>query len=88
MAVFLRGGRAVDCGTNWGGAADFLVEIISPGEHTREKIPFYSSLGVVELLIIDREPWTLKFYRHQNGQLKRSANRPAAPKSFPAKPSG
>jgi len=71
VAVFLSGGRAIDCGTHWQGAADFLVEIISPGERTREKIPFYSSLGVVELLIIDRDPWTLEFYRHQNGQLEK-----------------
>jgi Uma2 family endonuclease len=71
VAVFLRSGRAVDCGTHWRGAADFLVEIISPGERTRDKIPFYSSLGVVELLIIDRDPWTLEFYRHQNGRLEK-----------------
>ena len=69
VAVFLRDGKAVDCGTHWRGAADFLVEIISPGERTREKIPFYSSLGVVELLIVDRDPWTLELYRHQDGQL-------------------
>jgi Uma2 family endonuclease len=69
VAVFLRGGRAIDRGTHWQGAADFLVEIISPGERTREKIPFYSGIGVVELLVIDREPWTLELYRHENGQL-------------------
>ena len=69
VAVFLRGGKAIDCGTHWQGAADFLVEIISPGERTREKIPFYSSIGVVELLIVDRDPWTLELYRHQDGQL-------------------
>ena len=71
VALFLRDGKAIDCGTHWRGAADFLVEIISPGERTRDKIPFYSSLGVVELLIIDRDPWTLEFYRHQNGQLEK-----------------
>ena len=69
MAVFLRDGKAINHGTHWQGAADFLVEIISPGERTRDKIPFYSSLGVVELLIIDREPWSLELYRQQDGQL-------------------
>jgi len=69
VAVFLRDGRAIDRGTHWQGAADFLVEIISPGERTREKIPFYSSIGVVELLIVDRDPWSLELYRHENGQL-------------------
>ncbi len=69
VAVFLNDGRAINHGTHWQGAADFLVEIISPGERTREKIPFYSSIGVVELLIVDRDPWTLELYRHQDGQL-------------------
>jgi hypothetical protein len=69
VAVFLSGTKAVNCGTHWQGAADFLVEIISPGERTREKIPFYSRLGVVELLVIDREPWSLELYRQQHGQL-------------------
>jgi Uma2 family endonuclease len=69
VAVFLRDGRAINHGTHWQGAADFLVEIISPGERTREKIPFYSSIGVVELLVIDRDPWSLELYRNENGQL-------------------
>jgi hypothetical protein len=69
VAAFLCEGKAINRTTHWQGAADFLVEIISPGERTREKIPFYSSIGVVELLIVDREPWTLELYRHQDGQL-------------------
>ena len=69
VAVFLRDTKAINRGTHWQGAADFLVEIISPGERTREKIPFYSRLGVVELLVIDREPWSLELYRQQDGQL-------------------
>ena len=71
VAVFLRGGRAINHGTHWQGAADFLIEIISPGERTREKVPFYSSIGVVELLIVDRDPWSLELYRHENGQLSK-----------------
>jgi hypothetical protein len=69
VAVFLRDTKAINRGTHWQGAADFLVEIISPGERSREKIPFYSRLGVVELLVIDREPWSLELYRQQDGQL-------------------
>ena len=69
VAVFLSETKAINRGTHWQGAADFLVEIISPGERTREKIPFYSRLGVVELLVIDREPWSLELYRQQDGQL-------------------
>ncbi len=39
VAVFLRSGRAIDRGTHWQGAADFLVEIISPGERPAKKSP-------------------------------------------------
>jgi Uma2 family endonuclease len=70
VAVFLKTGKAIDCGTHWRGAADFLVEIISPGDRTREKIPFYDRIGVVELLVIDREPWSLELYQRREGHLQ------------------
>jgi Uma2 family endonuclease len=70
VAVFLDSGKAEDCGTHWRGPADFLVEIVSPHDRTREKIPFYGRLGVVELLVIDRDPWQLDLYRHDAGELK------------------
>ena len=41
---------AVNRDTHWTGAADFVIEITSPGDRTQEKIPFYSRLGVRELL--------------------------------------
>jgi hypothetical protein len=71
VAAFLNNGRAIDRDTHWQGAADFLVEIINPGERIRWKIPFYSSIGVVELLVVDRDPWSLELYRHENGQLSK-----------------
>jgi Uma2 family endonuclease len=70
VAVFLKAGKAIDCGTHWRGAADFLVEIISPGDRTREKIAFYDRIGVVELLVIDREPWSLELYQRRDGRLQ------------------
>jgi len=70
VAVFLKSGSAVNCDTHWRGAADFLVEITSPEDRTREKIPFYSRLGVRELLVVERQPWRLELYRHQSGELK------------------
>lgn len=69
VAVFLRDGKAINRGTHWQGAADFLVEIISPGERTHDKIPFYGRIGVVELMVIDRDPWTIELYRQQDGQM-------------------
>ena len=70
VAVFLHDGKAENHGTHWRGPADFLVEIVSPNDHTREKLPFYSSLGVVELLIVERNPWRLELYRHDGTELR------------------
>jgi Uma2 family endonuclease len=70
VAVFLKSGSASNCDTHWRGGADFLVEITSPEDRTREKIPFYSRLGVCELLVVERHPWRLELYRHDSGELK------------------
>lgn len=70
VAVFLQSGTAQNLDTHWRGPADFLVEIVSEGDHSREKIPFYSRIGVRELLLVDRDPWSLELYRHQDGTLK------------------
>jgi Uma2 family endonuclease len=69
VAVFLRDGRAENCGTHWRGGADFLVEVTSPGDQTRERLPFYARLGVGELLVVERQSWTLELYRQRAGQL-------------------
>jgi Uma2 family endonuclease len=63
VAVFFRGNPAQDRDTHWFGGPDFAVEIVSPGDRSREKLEFYSSVGVRELLIIDRKPWRLELYR-------------------------
>jgi Uma2 family endonuclease len=72
VAVFLKSGKAVDCGTYWRGPADFLVEIVSPNDSTYEKIPFYDKLGVVELLIVDRDPWKLELHTRRDGRLQKT----------------
>ena len=69
IAVFLSDTKAENHDTHWRGAADFLVEIVSPGDRTYEKIPYYSRLGVRELLTVDRDPWTLELYRHDEKEL-------------------
>ena len=70
IAVFLSDTAAINRGTHWQGAADFLVEVISPDDRTREKLPFYASLGVRELLLIDRDPWSVELYRLGDGGFK------------------
>ena len=70
VAVFLNDGSAENLGAFWLGGPDFLVEIISPEDQTREKIPFYDAVGVREMLLIDRDPWLLEHYGRRDGALR------------------
>jgi Uma2 family endonuclease len=69
VAVFLGGTAAENRDTHWVGGPDFGVEIISTGDRTREKVPFYETIGTRELLLVDRDPWALELYRHDGAQL-------------------
>ena len=71
VVVFVQGTKAQNCDTHWRGGADLVVEITSPGDQTREKVAFYARIGVRELLIVDRRPWTLELYRQQGGRLEK-----------------
>lgn len=73
VAVFFHDGAARNLGTHWMGPADFLVEVVSPRDETRQKLPFYQRLCVRELLIIDRQPWRLELWRHESGVLAKVA---------------
>ena len=70
VLVFLNDTAAENYNTFWTGAADFVIEITSPRDRTYEKIRFYGRIGVRELLILNRQTWTLELYRHQDGGLK------------------
>jgi Uma2 family endonuclease len=72
VVVILAAGAAEDRQTHFQGAADFVVEITSPGDRTYEKIPFYGRLGVRELLIVNRQSWTLELYRNQGNGLEKA----------------
>jgi Uma2 family endonuclease len=67
VAVFLQGTSARNCGTHWMGGSDFAVEILSPNDRAREKLGFYAQVGVRELLMIDRDPWSVELYRLDAG---------------------
>jgi Uma2 family endonuclease len=67
VLVFLKGNRAEDRGSHWFGGPDFAIEIISPRDRSREKFDFYASVGVGELLLVDRRPWRLELYRLADG---------------------
>ena len=56
--------------THWYGGPDFAVEVISPYDRSRKKLDFYAKVGVRELLLVDRKPWSLELYRLTDGELK------------------
>jgi Uma2 family endonuclease len=69
VAVVLPGSAARERDAYYLGGPDFVVEIVSPYDRSREKISFYGQVGVRELLLVDRDPWGLELYRLQDGQL-------------------
>jgi len=38
-----------------GGGPDAVIEVLSPGDESYEKLPFFASLGVREMIVIDRD---------------------------------
>ena len=74
VVVVLNNSRARDMQTHYVGGPDFLVEVLSPGDRSRKKLPFYEQLGVRELLLVGRDPWKLELFRLQEGHLKRVGN--------------
>lgn len=63
VAVLLKGGRAENHDTFCFGGPDFAIEIVSPDDASRDKLDFYASVGVRELLVVDRDPWQVELYR-------------------------
>lgn len=73
LAVMLRSGKAANRGTYWQGGPDFVMEVCSPDEDPHEKLEFYESVGVRELLIVNRDPWKLELFRLTGNGLKLAA---------------
>ena len=69
VVVFLNDTAAENHDTFWYGGPDFAVEVVSPNDRSREKLDFYADVGTRELLILDREPWSLELFRLEEGQL-------------------
>jgi Uma2 family endonuclease len=70
VAVYLASTRAKNCGTHWLGGPGFAVEIVSPDDMVRDKLPFYGKVAMRELLIVDRDPWRLELLRLSGKKLK------------------
>ncbi|HKD35505.1 MAG TPA: Uma2 family endonuclease [Pirellulales bacterium] len=72
VVAVLNGSIAKPCDTHFSGGPDFLIEIVSPDDRSRAKLAFYGRIGVRELLIVDRDPWSLELYELQGDQLELS----------------
>ncbi|QDT15951.1 Uma2 family endonuclease [Alienimonas californiensis] len=70
VAVFLSHNPAEDRGSHWFGGPDLAMEIVSRGDRSRQKLAFYAAVGVKELFVLDREPWSLQLYRLTEGELQ------------------
>ena len=55
------------------GAPTVVVEIHSPGDEAYEKLPFYASLGVPEVWIIDRDTGRPEIHVLQGGEYVRQS---------------
>jgi Uma2 family endonuclease len=69
LSVILNGGIAEDRDTFWLSGPDFVVEVCSPDEDPHEKIDFYESVGVREMLVINRATWKIELFRLTGDKL-------------------
>lgn len=58
------------------GAPTAVVEVRSPGDETIEKMPFYASLGVPEVWVMDRDTKRPEMYLLQQGGYARQSPGP------------
>ncbi len=70
LAVVMPGSAAIQRDAYYFGGPDFLVEIVSPYDRSREKLDFYARTGVRDLLVVGRDPWSLELYRLHNAKLQ------------------
>jgi Uma2 family endonuclease len=83
MAYFAADTAAEDHDTFWFGGPEFLLEIISPDDMSRDKLPFYEAIRTREVLIVDRDPRQLELYQLRRGKLRLAGSvRPGDGKSL------
>lgn len=73
VVVFLNDSPAACHDTFWSGPPDFVIEIVSPWDKSREKLKFYGEQGTRELLLIDRDPWQVELYRESRKSMRLAA---------------
>ena len=78
VAAYLPGNPAEERDTHYLGGPDVAVECRADGDLTLEKLPFYASIGVRELWVLDRAPWLLTRYALRGTGEDRRLERDAA----------
>jgi Uma2 family endonuclease len=69
VAAILPNSTARNCGTHLCGGPDFVVEVVSRGDRSRKKLPFYAKVGTREVLLVHRGPWALELYRNEGSTM-------------------
>src|SRR4051812_7743820 len=60
----------IDCNEYFDGGPDAVVEIHSPGDEAYEKLPFYASIGVREVWVIDRDTREPELFKLVEGEFQ------------------
>jgi Uma2 family endonuclease len=53
------------------GKAELVIEILSPGDETYEKLPFYAEVGVREVVVVHPETRALELFLPEAGKMKK-----------------
>jgi hypothetical protein len=69
VVVFMPNCQAMKRDAHSFGGPDLVIEIVTEGDRSWDKVGFYASINTRELLIIERKPWQLTLLRLQNGKL-------------------
>ena len=70
IAVYLTDNPAGRIKAGRVGGPDLAVEIVSPGDRSRQKVGFYGDVRTRELLLVERDPWLLEVFRLDGGELR------------------
>jgi Uma2 family endonuclease len=64
--AYLRAGE----GGLWNPTAAIVVEVVSPGDESRDKLGFYHRAGVEEVLIVDPDARTVEWFARGAGSFR------------------
>jgi Uma2 family endonuclease len=51
------------------GRAAVVVEVLSPGDESREKLPFYAKVGVIEVWLVEPKTRAIEIFASRDGEL-------------------